>query len=72
MLTNFLSIKVDNYFVGKVNFSEDGLPETTKGNADYHGYGMRSIQAIIDKYGGTMNIEVKDGEVFVLSIVLPL
>lgn len=71
-IKKFVSIKVDNYFVGKVNFSEDGLPETTKGNADYHGYGMRSIQAIIDKYGGTMNIEVKDGEVFVLSIVLPL
>jgi len=71
-IKKFVSIKIDNYFVGKVNFSEDGLPETTKGNADYHGYGMRSIQAIIDKYGGTMNIEVKDGEVFVLSIVLPL
>ena len=67
----FVSVKIDNYFVGKVNFAADGLPATTKSDSDYHGYGMRSVQAIVDKYDGTMSIETDNG-VFTLSIFFPL
>lgn len=67
----FVSVKIDNYFVGKVNFAADGLPATTKSDNDYHGYGMRSVQAIVDKYDGTMSIETDNG-VFTLSIFFPL
>lgn len=49
---------------------ENGLPVTTKDNTDYHGYGMRSMQLIAEKYQGTLSVEVKDG-VFNLNILIP-
>ena len=66
----FLRIQEDNYFDGALKF-EDGLPVTTKGDRDYHGYGMKSIRLIVDKYGGEMQIDARDG-VFSLNILLPL
>ena len=65
-----LRIQEDNYFDGELAF-EDGLPITTKGDRNYHGFGMKSIRLIVDKYGGEMKIEARDG-VFSLNILLPV
>ena len=66
----FLRIQEDNYFGGQLQF-EDGLPVTTKGDRDNHGFGMKSIRLIVDKYGGEMKIEEQDG-VFSLNILMPI
>jgi hypothetical protein len=66
---SFVSISVENYYVGKISFDSQGLPITTKSNTDYHGYGMKSINVIIDKYNGDMTITAKD-EIFSLNIML--
>ena len=50
---------------------EDNLPLTTKGNKDYHGFGMKSIRNIVKRYGGWMTIDLTD-HVFSLEILLPL
>lgn len=63
-------IQVENYYEGTLQM-EDGLPVTTKQDTFHHGYGVRSMQEITNRYGGTMDITVED-EVFVLSILLPL
>ena len=66
----FLRIQEDNYFGGELEF-ENGLPLTTKHDRDHHGFGMKSIRMIVDKYGGEMQIEARDG-VFSLNILIPI
>lgn len=58
---------VENYFSGKLNFI-DGLPQTTKNDKNYHGYGMQSIRQIITRHRGILNIST-DGELFTLDVV---
>lgn len=64
-----LSILVENPYAGKVAFA-DGLPRTTKQDTQEHGYGIRSIQMIVQKYGGEMTVTAD--EWFHLSILLPI
>lgn len=68
---NFITISLNNYFQGKIKFSADGLPCTSKKDVDFHGFGMRSVAMIVEKYKGTMNIETDEG-IFKLSILFPL
>lgn len=64
-----LVITVDNYFSGQLSF--DGpLPKTTKGDSGYHGYGLKSIQMVAEKYGGGVIVSADD--VFHLTVLLPL
>ncbi len=48
-----------------------GLPRTTKEDKNSHGYGMRSMQLLAEKYGGALTCTVEDG-MFNLDMVLPL
>lgn len=66
---NCLVIRVDNPCPEPIRFSE-GLPVTTKADRDYHGYGMRSMRYITEKYGGTLTAQYRDG-LFVLSLLFP-
>lgn len=68
---NCVSILVKNYYCKKLKFSDGGVPLTTKNNADYHGFGLPSVKAIVEKYDGTVTIEA-DGEVFSLSVLFPV
>lgn len=47
------------------------LPGTTKKDARNHGFGLRSIQEIVKKYGGSMEIEQREGE-FNMFLYLPV
>mgnify|MGYP004556511707 CR=1 FL=1 len=64
-----LSILIDNCYAGTITFS-DGLPKTSKPDAAEHGFGMRSIRMIVQKYGGEMTVTAD--ELFHLSILLPI
>ena len=64
---NLLMIQEDNYFDGTLTF-RDGLPVTTKEDKNYHGFGMRSIRMIVQKYDGELTTYV-DGDVFHLNIL---
>ncbi len=46
-------IHVENYSNEPVEFS-DGLPLTTKKDTAYHGFGVRSIKYIVEKYNGNV------------------
>lgn len=66
---DLVSISVTNYFQGQLHFEED-LPVTTQPDAeDFHGYGMKSMQAIAQKYGGKLKVKAENG-VFKLTIWL--
>jgi len=66
----FVQIRVENCCEEEaVRFSE-GLPVTRK-DARYHGYGMKSIRSVVEKYGGSMTVKVRDGW-FELRLLFPL
>lgn len=68
-VSGFLTINIHNYYGGEIEF-EGKLPKTTKGDGAYHGYGMKSVRLLCDKYGGEMSIKT-DNQVFNLNIVFP-
>ena len=66
----FLSIRIKNrYEAGP--YIDGILPETTKPDKRYHGYGLKSIRSTVEKYGGTISISGEDGW-FGLDILIPL
>ncbi len=64
---NMLFIQSDNYYTGEIAF-KDGLPQTTKGDTTWHGFGMQSIKMIVQKYGGELSAHVEE-DVFHLNIL---
>ena len=65
-----LSIQTNNY-VETIPQFDDGLPVTTKKRKAYHGFGVKSMRHIAEKYGGYMNTSVEN-HVFMLQIVIPI
>lgn len=67
----FLCIQTNNYMEGKLNF-QNGLPVSTKQKKrENHGFGMKSMKHLTDKYGGTMCAGIENG-IFMLQIVIPM
>lgn len=62
-------INVYNGYAGDIKF-EGGLPVTTKEDKASHGFGLKSIRRIVDKYDGEMSISADNG-VFEVNIVFP-
>lgn len=67
----FLSINSRNFYTGDLSIGKDGLPLTTKKDKDYHGYGMKSIQLLVEQYQGEMTLKT-DNHIFQLSILFPI
>lgn len=59
---------IENYFAKKPKFL-NGLPQTSKADKRLHGYGIRSIRNIANKYGGRVEIKITD-DLFRLDVVL--
>ena len=68
---DFLSIHVENEYGGEILRFRGGLPETSKADKTVHGFGMKSIAAIVKKYGGTLKVDAAD-HVFTVDILFPL
>lgn len=66
---SFLVINAFNQYAGEIKMV-DGLPKTTKKDTDYHGYGLKSIKYIVQKYNGEMAIDVNT--LFNLTITFQL
>lgn len=65
----FARIFLENTCEGTVELV-DGMPQTSKEDDRYHGFGLKSIRMIVDRLGGNMIIIPEDGR-FSLSILLP-
>lgn len=61
-------IKEDNYFLGKIHKNEQGLFDTIKDDDGYHGFGLKSILNVVEKYGGVLSVDTVN-DIFQLSIV---
>lgn len=66
-----MSIAESNYYAGDISFDERGLPLTDKTDKENHGFGMTSISSVVEKYGGDVTIEAKNG-LFKLDVLLPM
>ena len=66
-----VSIHVENYFDGQVEFSGEGLPRTRKADAASHGFGTRSMRMIIEGLGGSLACRAVD-DVFHLDVLVPV
>jgi len=67
---NAYMIEIRNSFTGNLQWdAESGLPVTSKGNTDSHGYGLNNIRRIAVKYFGDIDFAIKNEE-FILSIML--
>lgn len=66
----FITVNVHNYYEGELQYSERGLPFTTKKDSENHGFGLKSIAYIVEKYGGMLSIRADEG-VFNLNIIFP-
>ena len=67
----FAVIQVENSFAGEISFQDNGLPKSSKGDDANHGFGIRSIQSIAEKYNGTFNVKAEN-HIFTLTILLPV
>lgn len=65
-----LLIRCSNCFTGKLSF-RDGMPITDKTDKENHGFGIKSIRQIVEKYGGTMNVKAEN-ESFKIGVILPI
>ena len=63
-------IKISNY-AENVVFAADGLPATTKKDAENHGYGLKSMKNVVETYGGEIKFSFKDNT-FTVNAVIPI
>ncbi len=66
---SFLCLHSENYCEREVKF-ENGLPVTSKVGSE-HGYGVKSIRYIVEKYGGSLLMQ-QSGNLFSVNAMLPL
>lgn len=64
----FSIITIENFHTGEIVF-ENGLPQTTKEDKDYHGFGMKSMKMIAEQYGGEFIVSFAD-HIFKLQLIL--
>lgn len=65
----FVIIRFENY-CDKEIVMEDGMPISSKHEKELHGYGLKSIRAIAEKYDGTITIHAEDNW-FQLRMMIP-
>lgn len=64
-----LVISTENAYVGRIEM-EGELPKSNRKDAG-HGFGIKSMVAIVERYGGLYSFETEGG-VFILQLMLPL
>lgn len=67
---NFVSVHIYNYCPVELRFQQ-GLPVTTHRDTLVHGYGMKSMKLIAEKYEGDFSVALKDN-IFHLNILFPV
>ena len=69
-VNGYVCIEVTNYCTQEIRFS-NGLPETSKDDAKFHGFGVKSMEYVVKKYGGNMVIQHQN-DTFLVKVILPL
>ncbi len=64
-----VSVHVENYCDREVRF-KNGLPRSTKGDENFHGFGTKSIAYIVKKYDGNLRFS-KENDIYSADIIIP-
>lgn len=64
-----VSIQSNNYYEGSIHMVDKTIM-TSKKDKEYHGYGLKSIKEIVNRYNGRMLIKT-DNQIFIVQIILP-
>lgn len=65
---NYLSLTITNPVAAPVAFGKDG-PQTTKSAREQHGFGLKSVREIVEKYNGTCAFDNGDGTFSVIAMM---
>ena len=63
-------LHIENYVEVQPRMS-GGIPQTTKSDKLSHGFGLKSMQSIVEKYKGTLHFSVRD-HIFSVYGIIPL
>lgn len=66
---SMVSVNVTNPYEGTVRLGGDGLPVTSKGDRNFHGFGLKSMRNIAEKYGGICSVTIEEST-FILNALL--
>ena len=66
----FIQLRVVNSYIGEILF-KNGEPITGKEDKAAHGFGVRSIRSIAEKYAGRLTLNAQGG-LFTLNAVIPV
>ncbi len=66
-----ISIMAENRYEGEISLGRDGLPRTIKEDGRNHGFGLKSIRAVAEKYGGNAVFGFSE-EIFTVNVLLPV
>lgn len=67
---NWLVLRFENRLFEPLSW-DGAWPATTKPNGDAHGFGLKSIARVVERYHGDVQILEEDGR-FVLSVLVPV
>ena len=67
--TCFYKIICKNYFKGEIDFNDKHLP-LSKSKSIYHGYGIKSMVYLLEKYNGSVKFETNNN-MFILTFYIP-
>ena len=66
---NYMLLEVRNSSARKAALL-DGLPATSKPDKAMHGFGLRSVKRVLDRYNGTIDIEQSDDS-YSITLMIP-
>ncbi|MGT2799558.1 ATP-binding protein [Streptococcus marmotae] len=69
--SQFIVIRLDNYDTSNLDLSTGQFPSTSKEDKNLHGIGLKSMDFIVQKYGGNLTLSKEDNWVQ-LKILLPV
>lgn len=67
-VNDLLSINANNYYEKTIEFSRNGMPKTTKLDKEFHGYGLKSVKSVCERYDGDLSISAENN-VFNINIM---
>lgn len=67
---NFLIVRFENYCEEQMDFGKV-FPVTTKGDTQFHGYGLKSLRYTARKYGGEVDANTENNW-FILKVLIPM
>lgn len=66
----FVRIHIENFFNGNIKYV-NGFPQTSKADAAYHGYGLKSVTYMLERYHGNISFE-NQNDIFCVNIIIPI